>query len=118
MTRDEFFGEAGSARSLFEAVSVEIAQFGKVGIRVTKSQIAYRRKRNVAVIWMPGKYLKVPAAPLVLTMSFAKQDDSPKWKQITQVSPKRFTHHLELRRVEDIDSDVKGWLHAAWEAAT
>ncbi len=117
MTRDEFFGEAALASRLFDAVSVEIARFGKVSIRVTRSQIAFRRKKNVAVVWMPSKYLKAPVAPLVLTLSFAKRDDSPRWKQITQVSPTRFTHHLELHRVEDINSQVKGWLHAAWEAA-
>jgi hypothetical protein len=49
--------------------------------------------------------------------SFAKRDDSPRWKQVTQVSSTRFTHHLELDRVEDINSQVKGWLHTAWEAA-
>ena len=117
MTLDEFFGEAGLARSLFEAVSVEIGRFGKVSIRVTKSQVAFRRKKNVAVVWMPSKYLNPPVAPLVLTLSFAKRDDSPRWKEITEVSPNRFTHHLELHRVEDINSQVKGWLRAAWEAA-
>jgi predicted transport protein len=117
MTLDDFFGEAQLARSLFDAVSREIALLGSVSIRVSKSQVAFRRKKNIAVVWMPSKYLKQPSAPLVLTLSFSKPDDSPRWKQITQVTPKRYTHHLELHQVEDINAQVRGWLHEAWEAA-
>lgn len=66
---------------------------------------------------MPGTYLKQPSAPLVLTLSFVEKSISPRWKEIVRVSANRFIHHLELHRVKDIDSQVKGWLHAAWEAA-
>lgn len=117
MTLDDFFGDEQVARSIFDALAKEIARFGRASIRVSKSQIAFRRKKNVAVVWMPKMYLENPGAPLVLTLSFDWKDDSPKWKEITQISPKRFTHHLALRRVKDIDAQVKGWLHAAWEAA-
>lgn len=117
MTLDEFFGEAKAARSLFDALSLEIAKLGRASVRVSKSQIAFRRKKNVAVAWMPGRYLQQPQAPLVLTLSFPRRDQSHRWKEITQVSPTRFTHHLELHSVKDIDTQVKGWLHAAWEAA-
>lgn len=117
MTLDEFFGEAVLARRLFDALAAELAKFGKTSIRATRSQIAWRRRRNVAVVWMPGKYLRPPVAPLVLTLSFTQRDASDRWKQVTQVTPRRFTHHLELNHVEDIDAQVRGWLHAAWEAA-
>ena len=45
---------------------------GKLTIRVTKSQVAFRRRKNVAVAWMPGKYLKASTAPLVLTLSLER----------------------------------------------
>lgn len=117
MTLDEFFGEAKAAQNLFEALSIEIAKLGRASVRVSKSQVAFRRKKNVAVVWIPGRYLQHPQAPLVLTLSFPKRDESDRWKQITQVSPTRFTHHLELRSVKDINAQVRGWLLAAWEAA-
>jgi hypothetical protein len=117
MTLDDFFGKDQVARSLFDALAKEIGRFGQASIRVSKSQVAFRRKKNVAVVWMPETYLRNPGAPLVLTLSFARPDDSPRWKEVTRVSPQRFTHHLELRRMKDIDSQVKGWLHAAWQAA-
>lgn len=117
MTLDEYFDEAALSRRLFEAVAQEISRFGNVRARVSKSQIAFRRRKNVAVVWMPGKYLKGPVAPLVLTLSFVEKDSSPRWKQVIQASNNRFTHHLELYRVEDIDAQVQAWLRSAWDAA-
>lgn len=117
MTLDEYFNEAALPRRLFEAVAQEISRFGKVRVGVSKSQVAFRRRKNVAVVWMPGKYLKEPVAPLVLTLSFAEKDSSPRWKQVIQASTNSFTHHLELYRVEDIDTQVQAWLRSAWEAA-
>lgn len=117
MTLDEYFGEAALARRLFDTLAQEISRFGKVRVRVSRSQIAFRRRKNVAVVWMPGKYLKGPVAPLVLTLSFTERNSSPRLKQVIQTSTNRFTHHLELYRVEDIDAEVRAWLHSAWEAA-
>ena len=117
MTLDEFFGDDVKARRLFDALSKEIGRLGKFTIRVTKSQVAFRGRKNVAVAWMPGKYLKASTAPLVLTLSFEAKDPSPRWKQVTQVAERRFTHHLELREVGELDTQVRRWLEAAWEAA-
>jgi predicted transport protein len=117
MTLDEYFGEEKVARTLFDALAREVARLGKASVLVSKSQIAFRRRKNVAVVWMPRKYLKKPGAPIVLTLSFSEKNDSSRWKEVTRISPNRFTHHLELHQVKDIDSQVKAWLRAAWEAA-
>jgi hypothetical protein len=118
MTLDEFFRGERLAQRLYDALDNEMGRLGRTSVRVSKSQVAFRRKKNVAVVWMPGKYLEQgDIAPLVLTLSLARKDDSPRWKEVVRTSPNRFTHHLELRRLEDIDAQVKGWLHEAWEAA-
>jgi hypothetical protein len=117
MTPDDYFGDAVLPRRLFEAVARELACLGEVSVRVTRSQIAFRRRRNVAVAWMPGQYLEGRVAPLVLTLSFPRKDPSARWKQVVQASPNRFTHHLELHRLEDVDAQVHAWLRLAWEAA-
>jgi hypothetical protein len=117
MTLDDFFADNPVARSLFDAVAKEIERLGEASLRISKSQVAFRRKKNVAIVWMPSRYLRQPSAPLVLTLSFPRRDNSPRWKEVTGVSAGRFTHHLELHRVKDVDAQVRGWLHAAWEAA-
>ena len=117
MTVEEFFAGREESRRLFEAIQRRVAHLGDVTMKVSKSQIAFRRKRNFAIVWVPGKYLDSRTAPLVLTLSFPHPDGSKRWKQIFQISPKRFTHHLEIFKETDIDAEVYGWLKLAWDAA-
>lgn len=118
LTIDVFFQDRDDSRRIFEAVSRQVNRLGNATIRVSKSQIAFRGKKNFALVWIPGQYLKNrPTAPLVLSLSFPKRDPSPRWKEITEVGPKRFTHHLELHRKNEVDEEVHRWLQAAWESA-
>ena len=117
MTLDEFFSNQPLSRQLFEAVHAAIEQVGEAEMRVSKSQVAFRRKRTFAAVWMPEQYLHRKAAPLVITFSFPHRDPSPRWKEIVEPAPGRFTHHLELWAVEDVDEEVVGWLRQAWAAA-
>jgi len=117
MTLDEFFeGQAGSRR-LFDALWAMVSALGSAELRVTKSQIAFRRRTASAWAWMPGKYLRGKTSPLVLTLGFRHRDPSPRWKQIVEPSAGRFTHDLELWSLDDIDRQVDDWLRAAWKAA-
>jgi len=84
---------------------------------VTKSQVAFRRRRAFAWAWMPGAYLRGNYAPLVLTLSFRQREPSPRWKEVVEHYPGRFTHHLELRSTAEIDDEVRAWLQEAWSAA-
>lgn len=115
---DAFFKGRAVSKRLFESVAREMARLGQAQIRVSKSQVAFRRRKNAALVWIPGQYLKDrPVAPLVLTLSFPRPDASPRWKQITAVAPKRFTHHLELHHGREIDGQVRRWLRRAWDDA-
>ncbi|MBN1661408.1 MAG: hypothetical protein JXA93_23655 [Anaerolineae bacterium] len=86
-------------------------------MRVSKSQIAFRRRRSFAWVWRPGQYLKGEVAPLVLTLSLPQRDASPRWKEVVEPAPGKFTHHLELYDVVDVDDQVRRWLRYAWEGA-
>ena len=116
-TLDEFFLGHDESRSLFDTLRDAIDPFGAVALQVTKSQIAFRRRKAFAWVWIPGKYLRGKTAPLVLTLSFRIRDSSPRWKEIVEPSPGRFTHHLELYSADDIDGEVLDWLRNAWAAA-
>ena len=116
MTLDEFFSNQPLSRQLFDAVRAVIDQIGGAEMRISKSQVAFRRKRTFAAVWMPEQYLRRKAAPLVITFSFPHRDPSPRWKEIVEPSPGRFTHHLELWAVDDVDEEVVGWIRQAWAA--
>ena len=117
MTLESFFADRKDSRRLFDALRSAIETIGSVEIRVTKSQIAFRRGKAFAWVWIPGKYLRGKTAPLVLTMSLRKKDISTRWKEIVEPAPGRFTHHLELYSVSDIDDEIRGWLREAWTTA-
>jgi len=114
MTLDEYFDGNDGSRQLFEALHTVIKSVGTVQMRVTKSQIAFRRRKAFAWVWIPGKYLRGKVAPLVLSLSFHHKDKSPRWKEVVEPAPGRFMHHLELYSAHDIDNEVRTWLRNAW----
>lgn len=118
MTLDEFFAGHKDFRQIFEAVRPAVDAIGHAELRIGKSQISFRRRRAFAWVWIPGQYLSGRVAPLVLTLSFRSRDASPRWKEIVEPIPRRFTHHLELYSTADIDDEVCGWLQDAWKAAS
>ena len=118
MTLDEFFVGQDKSRQIFEAVRHAIEAIGPAELCISKSQISFRRRKAFAWMWMPGQYLRGKTAPLVLTLSFRNRDASPRWKEIIEPTPGRFTHHLELYSSADIDEKVREWLQDAWTAAS
>lgn len=117
VTLDDFFEGQEESRQLFDALRSVVDAIGVAELRVTKSQIAFRRRRAFAWAWIPGRYLHGRTAPLVLTLGFRHRDPSPRWKEIVEPSPGQFTHHLELWSTQDIDHQVSDWLREAWLAA-
>lgn len=94
-----------------------MASIGLAELRVTKSQVAFRRRRGFAWAWRPGQYLHGQVAPLVLTVALPDRDPSPRWKQVVEPKPGNYIHHLELYASSDLDGEVAEWLRCAWEAA-
>ena len=117
MSVERFFGDDPVARRLYERVRAVVEQLGDTEVRVGRSQISFRRRRPYAAVWIPGRYLGGGVAPLVLTVYLPARDASPRWKEVVEPAAGRFTHHLELRRPDDVDDEVAGWLRRAWEAA-
>lgn len=86
-------------------------------VRVTKSQIAFRRGRGFAWLWRPRMYLGSRGAVLVLSVALPRRDASPRWKEVVHPSPGTWMHHLELSDVEQLDAEVQAWLREAAAAA-
>jgi hypothetical protein len=114
---EEFFAGQEDSTNIFETLRRVVEGLGEVEIRVTKSQVAFRRRGAFAWAWMPGKYLHGKTAPLVLSVALRRRDPSPRWKEIVEPRPGWFMHHLELYSSGEIDGQVRLWLQQAWEAA-
>ncbi|MCU1445764.1 DUF5655 domain-containing protein [Cryobacterium sp.] len=115
---EEFFeGCDPLAPVLFDTVRSRILSIGETEMRVTKSQIAFRRLRSFAWTWLPGQYLSGAVAPLVLSIDLDRFDTSPRWKEVAEPTLNHFMHHLELRRAEELDDEVFDCLREAWSKA-
>jgi hypothetical protein len=117
VTLEEFFLGFEESRLLFEEVRHAMDLVGPSDMRVTKSQVAFRRRKAFAWTWVPARYLRGKSAPLVLTLAFPHRDPSPRWKQIVEPRPMTFIHHLELYSAADLDDEVIHWLRGAWTFA-
>lgn len=117
MTPEEFFAGKPLPHTLFTLVAQMVGALGPASLSTTKSQIAFRRRRAFAWVWMPDRYLRRPAAPLVLSIALPWRDRSPRWKEVAEPAPGRYMHHLELREPAELDAEVRAWLRQAWDAA-
>lgn len=115
MTLDEFFEGFESSRPIFDAVSQMVSSVGSSSVRVSKSQIAFSRRRAFAWAWVPARYLPQSTVPLVLSVALDRRDESALWKQIVEPAPGRFMHHLELTQASDLDAQVLTWVTEAWK---
>jgi Domain of unknown function (DUF5655) len=91
MTLDEFFSGTEKSRRIFDTLCAAIEALGPAEVRVTKSQVAFRRSKAFAWAWIPNRYLHGRHAPLVLTLSLAQRNESPRWKEIVEPSRGRFS---------------------------
>ena len=108
-----FFDGHPLGLAAFTAVREALSSFGDCSVRVSHSQVAFRRRVGFAVLWLPGQYLRNPGADVVLSIALGRLVPSPRFKQVAPPSPSQWVHHLELRTVDDIDEQVADWLAEA-----
>lgn len=117
LSLDAYFDGWPLSRRLFDLLSQVVAEVGSARVRVTRSQVAFSRRRSFAWAWIPGKYLTGHVAPLVLSLSLQRRDPSPRWKEVVQSAPGRFMHHLEIWDAAALDGEARRWLAEAWRLA-
>jgi hypothetical protein len=117
MNEGDFFRLAPEGYSIFSAIDSAVSAIGDAERRISKSQIAFYRKHPFAAVWLPNQYLLGEHPPLVLSIFLRRRDRSPRWKEVVQPRPARFTHHLEISRAGEVDDEVKDWLREAWLGA-
>ena len=101
-----------------EIVADRVADLGGAELRVSTTQIGWARRRGFAFLWNPQRWLGQRGAPLVLTLGLPERDPTPRWKEVVEIRPGLYTHHLEVRAVEDVDDEVLTWVDRAYAAAT
>ena len=117
MTPEEHLAGHPVALATYAAVRDLVAGTGDTDVRTTKSQIAFRRRRGFAYLWLPGRYLAHPGADVVLSVVLGRRDPSPRWKEVVHPAPDHWMHHLEIQGAAEIDAEVAAWLREAADRA-
>lgn len=111
-------GSDVDARAICSAIDSAVTAVGEAERRVSKSQIGFYRKHPFAAVWRPNQYLSGTHPPLVLSVFLQRRDPSPRWKEVVEPKPGRFTHHLEINGATEVDHEVREWLQEAWASAS
>lgn len=117
MRPEDFFAEQPTAIAVYDEVCSCLAEIGPFEVRTSKSQVAFRRRRGFAYLWLPAQYLRNPQAAVVLSIVLGRHDRSDRFKEVVHPASRHWMHHLELDGPADVDDEVVGWLREASERA-
>lgn len=113
---ESFFAGHPDAQAVATAVRRAVDDVGPHDVRVSRSQVAFRRRTGFAYLWRPGQYVSSDV-PAVLSIALPREVVSRRWKEVVHPTARAWMHHLELRAPEEVDDEVRGWLAEAYEAA-
>ena len=82
MQPEDFFAGHPDARAVFEKVRAVLNRLGPLEVRTSESQVALRRQRGFAFLWLPGQYLSKPTAEVVLSIVLGRHDPSARFKEV------------------------------------
>ncbi|MBJ7357210.1 DUF5655 domain-containing protein [Nocardioides sp.] len=113
---EDLFAGFPDSLQTYRVVAGVVAGLGRTTTVVSKSQVAFRRRRGFAYVWRPGQYVSSDV-PAVLSIALPHEVRSTRWKEVVHPSARTWMHHLELRSAADVDDEVRGWLREAYAAA-
>ncbi len=99
------------------AVQEAVSTVGETTVRVTKSQIAFGRRRGFAYVWRPGQYVN-SEVPAVLSIALPREVKSERFKEVVHPSANVWMHHIELHDPAEVDDQIVEWLTEAYASAS
>ena len=111
-----FFGEHMDALPIYERLEERILdQIPDVKIKVAKTQITFANKRGFAFVSFNPcrKANDRPAVWMTVTFGLGYRKGSPRINVATEAYPGRWTHHVMVGSVDEIDEELLGWIQEA-----
>ena len=113
-----FFRERPEVLPWYRALESRIlADIPDVTVKVQKTQIAFANKRQFAFVsFLPVRRAKErPATFLTVTFGLAYRKASPRIDAATEPYPNRWTHHVLVGSMDEIDDELMSWIREASE---
>lgn len=111
-----FFEGHMAALPLYEKLAKRVlSEVDNVRIKVQKSQISFYNKHMFACVSFARvrKKKDCPENYIVVTFGLKHKVESPRIDIVTEPYPNRWTHHLLISRLDEIDEELMDWMKKA-----
>ncbi len=115
-----FFEGHMDALLLYEKLEERILkEIDNVRIKAQKSQISFYNKHMFACVSFARvrKKKDCPESYIVVTFGLKYRKESPRIDIATEPYPHRWTHHLLISKLDEIDEELIGWIKEAADFA-
>ena len=111
---------------LYRAVEEKIRTIVQAEVEIKKTQVSFGTTTQprtgsaskFAWVWLPIRRMKNrPEHYVILTIALGRRIESPRFVECLEPYPGRWTHHLIIQNVRDVDAEVEGWLREAVDFA-
>lgn len=112
----QFFDKRPDALPLYERfASCVNAVVPDVKIKVQKTQISFYNRHMFSCVSFARmrKKKECPDNYIVITFGLEYRVESPRIDLATEPYPKRWTHHILISELTEIDEELKGWIKEA-----
>ena len=113
-----FFNDHMDALPLYDRLEeLILEQIPDAKIKVSKTQISFSNKRSFTFVsFNPCRRAKErPNVWMTVTFGLSYRKDSPRIDVATEPYPNRWTHHVMVSNVAEIDGELMGWIREAAE---
>ena len=115
-----FFGEHMDVYPIYEYLEEQIlTRIPDIKIKVSKTQISFVGKRGFAFVSFNPcrKAAERPDVWMTVTFGLGYRKESPRIDVAVEPYPGRWTHHVMVGSIADIDEELLSWITEAAEFA-
>jgi hypothetical protein len=95
-----------------------MTEFENVKIKVQKTQISFSNRYGFAYVSLPFRKMKNrPDVYIILTFGLGYKMNQGRIAESVEPYPGRWTHHVLIQSVDEIDTQIKEWIREAYDFA-
>lgn len=111
-----FFADWPMLLPIYERLREKLAQkYSQLRVKVSKTQISFYNRRMFAMVSLPWRKVKGrPKVYLLVSFGLPVCKEASRIEQAVEAYANRWTHHVVVQRVDEIDSELLEWLDEAY----
>lgn len=119
MTADElqYFNKMPQMQPIYIVLREKLDEkYPDMTLKIAKTQISFRNRYVFAMASLPFRKIKGwPKEYLLISFGLNYQKQSPRIAQSVEAYPGRWTHHVPIQNVVEIDEELLCWIDEAYQ---